>query len=174
MVESLHDNGQDVAAKFGDASRLNNPTNYTYGFKTRDGSVGLLQVTGFTENPPVATIRYKLVQPATNQVVAASGGIGKETRELLSQRLEAASSINNIIEKDKPLAAIATDAAKAGEVEIAKQALAQMFGLMKRDETANKSALLLAKCGLRKQAIEMAKEISNFTIRDRTLSELAQ
>ena len=34
----------------------------TYGFQTREGGLGLLQVTGFTEHPRGVTLRYKLVQ----------------------------------------------------------------------------------------------------------------
>jgi hypothetical protein len=33
----------------------------TYLFKTREGGRGILQITGFTENPPAVKIRYKLV-----------------------------------------------------------------------------------------------------------------
>ncbi len=36
----------------------------TYLFKTREGGKGLLQITGFTENPRGVKLRYKLVQPA--------------------------------------------------------------------------------------------------------------
>jgi hypothetical protein len=35
-------------------------------FKTREGGMGILQITGFTENPPGVKIRYKLVQQSTN------------------------------------------------------------------------------------------------------------
>ncbi len=32
----------------------------TFAFKTREGAVGLLQITGFAENPPGVRVRYKL------------------------------------------------------------------------------------------------------------------
>jgi hypothetical protein len=35
----------------------------TFVFKTREGGMGILQITGFTENPRGVKIRYKLVQP---------------------------------------------------------------------------------------------------------------
>src|ERR1035438_5702051 len=35
----------------------------TYLFKTREGGMGILQITGFTENPSALKIRYKLVLP---------------------------------------------------------------------------------------------------------------
>jgi predicted Ser/Thr protein kinase len=175
VAGSLHDTGQDVAAKFGEASRLNNPTNFTYGFKTRDGSVGMLQVIGYNNNPSGVKIRYKLAPaPATNTAAVTSAKANRAARDELNERLEAASNMNNATEKDKPLAAVATDAAKAGEVEIAKQALAQMFNLSKRDDTTHEAALLLAKRGLRKQAIDLAKGIGELNLRDRTLVELAQ
>lgn len=39
----------------------------TYLFKTREGGKGLLQITGFTENPRAVKIRYKLVPNSTHQ-----------------------------------------------------------------------------------------------------------
>jgi hypothetical protein len=62
LAESLHDIGRDVGAKFGDSSPLNNPTNYTFGFKTRESRLGLLQIIGFTNHPPGVKLRYKLEQ----------------------------------------------------------------------------------------------------------------
>ena len=174
VAEALHDNGQDVAARFGDASWLNNPTNYTYTFKTRDGFVGLLQVVGFNETPPGVKLRYKLFRPSTNQVLAASDAAGKNVWENLSARLEAASNMMESTGKDKALAAIAVDAAQAGAAEIARQTIQEMMSMSLRDETMQKTALVLAKHGLRKQAIEMAKGIANTATRDQTLAELAQ
>ena len=170
----LHDTGQDVGTRFGESSRLDNPTNNTYGFKTRDGGLGLLQVTGFNENPAIARIRYKLFQPATNQETAAPVGTNPEIRERLSERLEAASSITDSNEKDEPLAAVAADAAKAGEAGIASSALTMMRDQTARDAARHEAATLLAERGLRKQAIQIAKAITDSTTRDQTLSELAQ
>jgi LysM repeat protein len=59
---SLHDLGRNVASKFGNAEPLNAETNYTYAFKTGAGHFGLLQITGYTDNPRGVKIRYKLVQ----------------------------------------------------------------------------------------------------------------
>jgi predicted Ser/Thr protein kinase len=174
LVGLLHDAGQDIEGKFGDSSRLNNPTNYTYGFKTRDGSVGLLQVTAFTENPDGVTIRYKLVQPATNSVAQAKSMRNGEIREQLLERLDAASGISDGNRKDGPLKVIAMDAAKAGQVEIAQKALGQMFEITQRDAGTRETCLLLAKHGLRKQAVEMAKGITDYNVRNQTLTDLAQ
>jgi len=174
MDSLLHDTGQDVAAKFGDASRLNNPTNCTYAFKTRDGLAGLMQIAGFTGNPPGVKMRYKLAPRATGRDAATSAVASAEIRDKLSSRLEAASSMNDVTAKDKPLAAVAADAARAGEIEIAKKALAQMFDPTRRDEAKRETALLLAKRGSRKDAVELAKSIGDDTIHNQTLSELAQ
>ncbi|MDR3458620.1 MAG: protein kinase [Verrucomicrobiae bacterium] len=170
----LHDMGRNVPVKFGGSSRLDSPTNCIYGFKTRAGSLGLLQITGFTSNPPAARIRYKLFQPATNQDPAVEDPVTTDLRENLAERLDAASSINDPIAKDQPLAAIALDAAKTGEAEIAKKAIAQMYDFSRRNQAAHEVALLLAKRGLHKPAIEIAKSINDYDLRNQTLSELAQ
>jgi hypothetical protein len=174
VAESLHDNGQDTAAKFGDSSRLNNPTNYTYAFKTRDGFLGLLQVITFTENPPGVKLRYKLSQPANVSSAMMPAAPGKYTHEDLVARLEAAAELNFFIAKDKALAGIAVDAAKSGDVEVVQKAIGQMTDWTKTDAAKHDVALLLAKHGLRKQAIEIAKEITQVNLRDQALSELAQ
>ncbi len=43
----------------------------TYAFETREGGMGILQITGFTENPRGVKLRYKLVQ---NRVTNAPSG----------------------------------------------------------------------------------------------------
>jgi hypothetical protein len=174
VVQVLHDNGQDVAARFGDASRLNNPANYTYAFKTRDGFLGLLQVIAFTENPSGVKIRYKLFQSANLPSAMMAAAPGKNTHEDLVAGLEAAAELNFYTAKDRALAGIAIDAAKAGDVEVVKKAVRQMTEFTKADTAKHDAALLLAKHGLRKQAIEIAKDITQVNVRDQTLSELAQ
>ena len=96
------------------------------------------------------------------------------SQEALNERLEAASSMNDATERDKPLAAVAIDAAKAGVVEIVTKSLAQINDQTMRDETTFKATLLLAKRGLKKQAIEIAKGINDDHTRDQALFELAQ
>jgi propanediol dehydratase large subunit len=76
--------------------------------------------------------------------------------------------------RDKSLAAVATDSAKAGEVELAKTTLQQMTEFTKRNQTALEAVRLLARRGMRKQALEIATAIDEFTTRDQALSELAQ
>jgi hypothetical protein len=108
------------------------------------------------------------------QDAVTAGEPGEASRETLRGRLAAASVISESEVKDKSLAAVAADAAKAGQVDLVKDALRQMYENSRRNEAARESALLLAKHGLREQAIEVAKIINERDIRDQTLSELAQ
>jgi hypothetical protein len=147
-------------------------------FKTREGRMGVLQIVRFTDNPPAARIRYKLIQPSaaeeTKAETARSPLSRWAIRAALDERLEAAASINDGTQRDEPLAAVAADAAKAGDVDIVKRSLAGMNDRMKQDEATHEAALLLGKRGSRKQAIELAKGINDYNIRDQTLSELAK
>ena len=69
---------------------------------------------------------------------------------------------------------MAIDAAKAGEVGIVMKAASQILELQTRDETRREACRLLAKRGMRRQAIEIAKSMIDSTIRSQTLSELAE
>ena len=48
-------------------------TPMTFGFRTRKGDCGLLQVTGFTDNPRGVKIRYKLIRGGATKPAAALG-----------------------------------------------------------------------------------------------------
>ena len=134
-------------------------------FKTRDGNMGVLQIAGFTEEPETVKIRYKLVSSAVNTA---------EERQELSARLEAAVMIGSLSEKDKALSLVATDAARAGEIDTVSAAIARIGTLSTRDQASLDSVRLLAKRGLRKEAIRIAQRIGSNTMRDLALSELAQ
>jgi hypothetical protein len=99
---------------------------------------------------------------------------GNYSRERLADRLAAAATITDPEIKDKSLATLAEDAAKAVEMEVMKSALSQMTDIDKHDVAAHESARLLAKAGHLKQAIETAKGISDSDLRDKALAELAQ
>ena len=47
----------------------------TFRFKTREGGLGILQITGFTDRPPGVRIRYKLVQKGESLPVIARMGV---------------------------------------------------------------------------------------------------
>jgi predicted Ser/Thr protein kinase len=143
-------------------------------FKTREGAMGVLQLASFTGDPSVARIRYKLVQQTNDQDAAAPDGTGRISRETLAERLDAASVISDLDSKDRALDVIATDAAKGGELAIIETSLRKMSDSTTRSHTAHESARILAKRGLRKQAIKIAKAISDPDVRDEALAELAQ
>jgi predicted Ser/Thr protein kinase len=135
-------------------------------FKTRDGSQGVLQMVGFTEEPAAVKIRYKLVGSAVND--------SAEVSEALAARLDAATMISNQTEKDKALSQVAKDAAKAGEINLVYSAVDQIGASSTRDQTSLDSVRLLTKRGLRKEAIQIAQRISSNMMRDLALSELAR
>jgi len=159
-------------------SQLTPDQSVNWAFKTRDGQIGILQITGFTDNPPAVKIRYKLVQPTSTDDIKsfglASADAGPMSPDTLNARLEAASGIDNVAAKDKALGALAANAASADVVEIVKDALRQISNSALRDQTAHECAGLLAVQGLRNQALEIAKTIENDNIRDQALSELAR
>ncbi|HUC83971.1 MAG TPA: hypothetical protein VL970_02175, partial [Candidatus Acidoferrales bacterium] len=173
VAAALQKTGRDMGNKLY-GTGLDSSTNYTYGFQTRSGHLGLLQFVDFTnESPPYVSIRYQLVEPAASPATIPGAAAGMSP-SVLAERLEAAAGITDPDQKDKPLAALAADAAKAGQVLLAKEALADMYNVTARDAATQAAAVLLAKHGLRKSAIEMAKGITDTTVRDQTLAELAQ
>jgi hypothetical protein len=136
-------------------------------FQTRDGAKGVLQILAFTDEPSAVKIRYRTITSGANQISA-------DKHEELSARLEAALMIGSQTEKDKALGVVAADAAKAGEAEIVSNAIEQIGASSYRDQAALDSVRLLAKRGLRKEAIRIAQRISGTSTRDLALTELAQ
>jgi hypothetical protein len=49
----------------------------TFIIKTREGAVGLLQITGFQENPKGVRIRYKLLKEAPSSASPATQSVGR-------------------------------------------------------------------------------------------------
>src|SRR5205085_1213506 len=67
------------------------PLPKTYGFTTRAGGVGILQITGFADNPRGMKVRYKLVQKAQSTTTASNAmNPGAENQEVLRLKLQAA------------------------------------------------------------------------------------
>ena len=143
-------------------------------FKTREGVMGVLQLVSFTDDPPVAKVRYKLIQQTNEQGTITALEADKTSKETLADRLEAASNMNDPGAKDKSLSVLATDAAKAGDPKTTADALRQINDFGMKSRTAHEAVRLLAKRGLRKQALEIAKGIDDYPTRDKALSELAQ
>jgi predicted Ser/Thr protein kinase len=115
-----------------------------------------------------------LLQQSSDHNDAVSAEARQASRESLNERLEAASAISDDSARNGAMAAVATDAAKAGEVEIVKSSLPRIMDFTKQNETAYESVRLLAKHGMRKQALEIAKAIGDTNLRDKALSDLAQ
>jgi hypothetical protein len=144
-------------------------------FITRNGTAGVIQIASLGEADPAGMqIRYKLVEQPRGGSGRESARDRKRSRDDFAARLEAASTISANSERDNALGQVARDAARAGQGEIAKKAIGQIFGNPTRDEAAHDSALLLAKSGNRKVAIDIARGIFGNTTRDQTLSELAR
>ena len=145
----------------------------TWFFKTREGAMGILQLVSFTNDPPSAKIRYKLVQ-RTNGVAEISVPLNNMPRETLNSRLDAAYMIMDMDTKNRLISAVTLDAANAGEVNIVKTSLQHINDFGTRNETAREAVRLLAQRGLKKEALEIAKSINDMDIRDQALSELAK
>jgi predicted Ser/Thr protein kinase len=141
----------------------------TYAFQTRDLTQGILQILGTNAEPSGLRIRYKLAQDTR-----ASPGSAHNEHDRLSQRLDAARMISGVTQKDQTLHSIAADAAKAGDVEVTRDAINNLMNLSQRDATSAVAAKLLANQGLRVEALQIASEINNISTRDQTLAELAR
>jgi len=147
----------------------------TWFFRTREGAMGVLQLAEFTtNNPPTVKIRYKLIQQTNGLDTAAPADTNNISRDALANRLEAASMVNDAPTRNKSLGTVVTDAARAGEVEIVKQALNQFHDFYARNQAALEAVRLLANRGMKKQALEIAKTINDASMRDQALAELAQ
>jgi len=146
----------------------------TWFFQTREGAAGLLQIVSFTNDPPAAKIRYKLLQQPNGAGVTVPITANNTTDETLADRLQAAIMMRDFTAKDRALNSLALDAAKAGNAKVALEALQGMRDFSTRSHAGLETVRALAKRGLRKPAIEIAKTITDFTIRDQALAELAQ
>ena len=87
-------------------------------------------------------------------------------------RLDAATEMNNVTDRNTALAKVAIDAAAAGEGEVVKKAVSAITVEDKKMRTARDSALALAKAGQGNAAVEVAKMISQVTMRDDTLKKI--
>jgi hypothetical protein len=151
-------------------NRLTRDQSVLWFFKTREGATGVLQIVEFIVNPEAVKIRYKLTESTPGSPLSER----ELGRESFVGRFEAASMISGTTERDAAMAKLARDAADAGEVELVKSALREIRGVTEHDQTAFDSARRLARLGLRKQAVEIAKTINGNTMRDLALAELAR
>lgn len=156
----------------------------TYYFKTRNGVLGILQITGVSSHPRGVNFQYKLVQPAENagagktlfavpSPVAPPASLSQVHADL-EARFNAASGMTSFPERDTAMAGVAGDAARAGDTAIVKQALGRMTAFPARDDAAAAAARALLKLGQRAEAYNIVQFITNFTTRDEVLAEIAK
>ncbi len=123
----------------------------------------------FTGASELAEVKFEMTNLDLPAVLAPPADV----HETLEERLDAAKTIVDPTAKDKALRTLATDAARAREVEIVKSALGEMIDMDERDAATHDAVLQLARVGLRKEAIEMAKGIADSDIRDQVMTALA-
>ncbi|MDB6131121.1 MAG: prkC 34 [Verrucomicrobiales bacterium] len=137
----------------------------TYLFRTREGTLGLLQIKSIDKNGKVR-LRYKLA-PHTSEMDK------QKAKENLEARLEAATTIRDGNQRDDTLSSVVMQAAKAGEVDILKTALGEIRSANRKDQSAASAVHELSRIGHQREAIEIAKTIMSSNLRDSTLSGLA-
>ena len=103
-----------------------------------------------------------------------SAKAGDSSNDLLRQRLNAASMMNDSSKRSKTLASLAIDAAKMGNAKIAAESLSQMSDAETIARTGKQIVGMLVKQGLRKEALDVANLISDSSTRDEALSEIAK
>ncbi len=138
-------------------------------FVTRDGTEGILQIGGLTDDSRSMKVRYKLLSQTS-----VNGDLGNLSHDNLAERVEAADGIVNSAGRNRAFARLAADAAKVGEVELVRSSLERIIDSATRNQAALDSARLLARRHLRRQGIEIARTITDNGMRDRALSEMAQ
>jgi len=96
-----------------------------------------------------------------------------DTSSDFSGRLEAAKAIFDSTKRDSALATVSLDAAKAGEGEVAKAAVASMFSSNAKDDAAYNAAIALAKAGKGQEAKAVADLIFSTNRKDAALAKIA-
>ena len=101
-------------------------------------------------------------------------GKAAQDKENFSGRLEAAKAIFDSNKRDAALAALALDAAKVREGEIAKQAVGGIFSSSAKDEAGYNAAVALARGGKGKEAKAVADLIFSTTRKDAAMAKIAE
>lgn len=111
---------------------------------------------------------------ATLLCLGVSCGSKEESLQDFAGRFAAADAISTDVERDQALVAVATDAARVGNSEVATKAISEMSSQITADSTASQAALALAEAGYPAAATELAQLISSTIERDATLSKIAK
>ena len=88
-------------------------------------------------------------------------------------RLEAAKAIFDTNKRDAALAALAQDAAEAGEGEAAKEAVRQIFSTNARDDAGYHAAVALARAGKAEEAKAVADLMFSTNRKDEAMAKIA-
>jgi hypothetical protein len=99
---------------------------------------------------------------------------GKSNNVSLADRHEAAAAIHNGAQRDQALAAVAVDAGRAGDAEIAKKSVQAINNTNVRDDAAFNTAVELARAGKGQDATAVAQMINNSTKKDEALAKIAK
>lgn len=108
------------------------------------------------------------------EVAALKGGGAEKVKEKLKARFDAASQVSDFDEKQKIYAALAPDAARAGDVELTKKTLGLISNFDTKQQTIYKAAMLLAKAGQEQEAVALAKTLSDFDLKQKALAKIAK
>jgi serine/threonine-protein kinase len=170
----------------------------TFAFKTRSVRMGILQITGFTANPPGVKIRYKLVQGG--KVVESSKVEPADLREARAKLAElranygeqhpeiqrALARIKELerMSKEEPNASAELREAKARLAELRvdyaeshpnfQRQLARVKELERQTREGSKAAATPDQLADLKARLEAAKDILAFTSRDTALAVVAR
>jgi hypothetical protein len=133
----------------------------------------------FEGQEALSVVRFDVAGLDVSQVLAAADSFANPSpaeysHDKMAERLDLAKNITEITVKDKALDSVAREAAAAGDLDIAKSAIDEMVEVNAQGLTTHDIAILLAKTGHRKEAIEIAEGITSISIHDQTLAELAQ
>ena len=148
----------------------------TWFFKTREGRLGVMQLVSFTDDPPMAKIRYKLLEKtnSTGEGITTPIEADQPPVDDLGDRYQACMMMTDFTAKNNALSSLAKKAAEAGNAKVTGDSLRQITDFTLKSQSALEAVRLLAKRGMRKEALAITKQIDDFTIRDQALSELAQ
>ena len=101
---------------------------------------------------PLALTKLLVLLVVTLGLVVSCGG-EQEGPQGLAARLAAAHEISSQVAKEEALAAVAVDAAEAGNIEVTMSAIATISSQVQKEKTAAEAALALAEAGQATAAI---------------------
>ena len=91
----------------------------TWFFKTREGRLGVMQLVSFTDDPPMAKIRYKLLEKtnSTGEGITTPIEADRPPVDDLADRYQACMMMTDFTAKNNALSSLAKKAAEAGNAK---------------------------------------------------------